>query len=124
MALPWVRLDTAMPRNHKILSLLEQKDGYRAAFAWACCLAYSGEQGTGGFIPRNALPFVHARPTEINKLVEARLLIPTDSGGGWDIHDWAEFQPTTEEHERRSKRARDAAATRWAKQSAQNGAKR
>ena len=116
MALPWVRLDTGMPRNHKILSLLDQKDGFRAAFTYTCALAFSGEQGTGGFIPRSALPFIHARPAEINKLVEARLLDPHDQGGGWDIHDWAEFQPTTEEHAKRSQRAKDAAAIRWAKQ--------
>jgi hypothetical protein len=104
-----------MPRNHKILGILEAKDGYRTAFVWTCSLAYSGEQGTAGFIPRSALPFIHARMVDIDRLVEARLLIPAASGGGWDIHDWAEFQPTTEEHEKRSQRARDAAAVRWAK---------
>lgn len=120
MALPWVRLDTALPRNHKILGLLDAKDGYRTAFVYTCALAYSGEQGTAGFIPRSALPFIHARMVDVNRLVEARLLITEPQGGGWDIHDWAEFQPTTEEHERRSRRAREAAAARWSK----NGAKK
>lgn len=125
MALPWVRLDTAMPRNHKILDVIEQKDGYRAAFIYLAGLSYSGEQGTAGFIPRSALPFIHARKVDVDKLVAARLWISDASGGGWQIHDWAEFQPTTDEHLKRSERARHAAAIRWeGKQAKLNGSKR
>lgn len=125
MALPWVRLDTAMPRNHKILDVIEQKDGYRAAFVYLAALSYSGEQGTAGFIPRSALPFIHARAVDVTKLVAARLFVLSPDGGGWDIHDWAEFQPTTEEHLKRSNRARNAAAVRWAgKQAKLNGVKK
>ena len=120
MGLPWVRLDTAFPRNHKVLGLLDDKDGYRTAFVYTCALAYSGEQGTAGFIPRSALPFIHARQVDVNRLVAARLFICEPRGGGWNVNDWADFQPTTEENERRSQRAKDAAAVRWAK----NGAKK
>jgi hypothetical protein len=48
MPLPWVRLDTSIPRNHKILALLQDKDGYRAFTVYICSMAYSGEQGTAG----------------------------------------------------------------------------
>lgn len=116
MSLPWVRLDTAMPRNHKILSLLLSRDGYRTAFVWTCSLAFCGEQGAGGFVPRSALPYIHARMVDIDRLVEAQLFDPDPDGGGWNIHDWEEYQPTTEENAARSERARHAAAVRWAKQ--------
>lgn len=115
MGLPWVRLDTTLPRNHKILDLLDMRDGHRSAFVYTCALAYSGEQGTGGFIPRSALPFIHARNADIDRLVSVRLLIPDEDGGGWDIHQWADFQLTSEEIEERAKRARNAARVRWAK---------
>lgn len=113
MTLPWVRLDTSMPRNHKILAALPQKDGYRAAFVYCCSLAHSGEQGTAGFIPEEALPFVHARRQDAARLVELGLWEPVP--GGWVIPDWAEFQPTTEQHVARSEKAKKASAARWAK---------
>jgi len=113
MALPWVRLDAGLPRNHKILALLGQKDGHRAAFTYICGLAYAGEQGTDGFIPREALALCHGRQTDAAKLIAVRLwhLDP----GGWLINDWNEFQPSTNEMQERSKRARSAAMARWSK---------
>lgn len=113
MTLPWVRLDTGFPRNHKILALLGGKDGHRTAFAYVCGLSYSGEQGTDGFIPREALPFIHCRPADAQRLVDARLWWAEP--GGWVINGWAEFQPSSDENKRRSDKARLAAAARWDK---------
>ena len=125
MALPWVRLDTAMPRNHKILDVIDSKDGYRTAFVYLAALSFSGEQGTAGFIPRSALPFIHARKVDVDKLVAVRLWSTDPDGGGWEIHDWAEFQPTTDEHRKRSERAKHAASVRWqSKQAKLNGVKK
>lgn len=111
MGLNWVRLDTGFPRNHKTLALLGRRDGHRAALAYLCSLAYAGEQGTDGFIPREALPQIHARPIDARALVEVRLWVAEP--GGWLINDWAEYQPSTFETEQRSKRARAAALSRW-----------
>lgn len=111
MALPWVRLDTSFPRNHKLLSLLQEKDGYRAALAYVCSLSYCGEQGTAGFIPDLALPFVHARKQEAALLVKHGFW--RGMPGGWEIHDWDEFQAAGAEAEKRKKRAQDAAFVRW-----------
>jgi hypothetical protein len=113
MPLPWVKLDNAFPRNHKVLTLLGQKDGHRAIVTYVCGLTYASEQGTDGFIPREALMLCHGRPTEAKKLVEVRLwhLDP----GGWLINDWTEHQPTSQEMEKRSLRARSAAQARWSK---------
>jgi len=109
----WVRLDTAFPRNHKVLALIEAKDGFRAVAAYICGLSYAGEQGTDGFVPRAALPFLHARMTEAKRLCEVNLWHAVD--GGWLINGWSEFQPSTEETQARSVKARTAAAARWGK---------
>lgn len=119
MSLQWVRLDTAFPRNHKVLTLLDERGGKEALFAYVCGLAFSGEQGYDGFIPRAALPFVHAKAADVKKLTEVGLW--HEQAGGWQINDWAEFQPTTEETTKRSQRAREAAAHRWSKKQAKGG---
>jgi len=112
--LAWVRLDTALPRNQKIITLSGMKDGHRAAFVWVCSLTYAGEQGTDGFIPRPALPMVHGRQVDAQKLVEVGLWIPRE--GGWQINDWCEYQQTNAETELRTKKAQIAAAARWGKE--------
>ncbi len=110
MALPWVRLDTQWPQNPKFLMLIEDKK-WRAIAVYFAGLAWSGSQGQAGYIPRAALPMIHGTTKEATELAAVRLWIPAQ--GGWDINDWAEYQPTNEEHEKRSKRARDAANARW-----------
>ncbi len=111
MGLPWVRLDTAIPRNHKILAVLRHKDGRATTFVYVCSLAYAGEQGTDGFIPREALSLIHGRASDAERLVRAGLWLADP--GGWVINDWAEYQPSTEETQLRSKKARAAAMARW-----------
>lgn len=116
MGLPWIRLDTSMPSNPKILGLLTERDGHRAAFVWACCMAYSGGHGTAGFVPREAVPFVHARLSDLRLLVSHGFL--TESAGGWDVNGWAEFQLSDAEMEARREKGRKMAAARWSKKQA------
>jgi hypothetical protein len=113
MGLPWIRLDTSMPDNPKILRLLDYRDGHRAAFVWLCCLTYSGKHGTDGFIPKNAGPFVHGKSTDFARLVavEALKVVP----GGWEIPGWGEFQESSDASKLRRERAQRAAAIRWSK---------
>lgn len=112
MSLKWVRLDTAFPRNHKVLALLGgQKDGHRAAFVYLCGLSYCGEQGTDGFIPKEALMWLHGRPADARSLVSVGLW--REDVGGWLIDGWAEYQPSSTEMETKRKRAQAAAARRW-----------
>jgi hypothetical protein len=110
MGLPWVRLDTQWPHNPKFLQLADDKK-WRAIAVYMGGLAWAGAQGQSGFIPTYALPMIHATKKEAAELVDVALWIPAQ--GGWDINDWAEYQPTTEENERRSERARTAAQKRW-----------
>lgn len=91
---PWVRFDTSLPDNPKILALCALKDGRGAAFVYCCGLAYAGKHSTDGFIPREALPRLHGRPADADKLVDVGLW--AEQLGGWDIHGWAEYQQATE----------------------------
>jgi hypothetical protein len=113
VALPWVRLDTQWFANPKFLHLISDRK-HRAITAYFAGLAWSGGQGQAGYVPRAALPMIHATTKDADDLSAVRLWVPDE--GGWQINDWSEYQPTNEEHERRSQRARDAAAVRWGKQ--------
>jgi hypothetical protein len=113
MGLPWVRLDTGFPMNPKILGLVEDRQ-WRPIVTYIAGLAYSGQQGTDGFIPAGALAFIHATKRDAQALVDAGLWRPCP--GGWEVPGWAEFQPSTEESQKRKKKAQDAAAARWRKQ--------
>ena len=110
--LPWIRLDTGLPNNPKILGLIADRR-HRAIVGYICALAWSGGQGTDGYLPRVALPYVHLDPVSGGWLEDANLLIP--SLGGWVINDWAEYQQTTVETAERSAKAQAAARIRWDK---------
>ena len=113
--LEWVRLDTAFPRNPKILEL-EYMNAWRAITVYVCGLAYSGEQGLDGFIPDRAMRTVYATKKEIEQLLEVGLWHRDDRGGGYDINDWHDYQPSAEQAERRREKARNAAEERWKKE--------
>ena len=110
-SLSWVRLDCAFPRNHKVLALLLERGGDRAVLRYTFALTYCGEQGTDGFIPRECLPMIHSNKRDMAALVAAGMLV--EIAGGWQIPDWAEYQPTSAETAARSERAKAAAAKRW-----------
>lgn len=112
MGLPWVRLDTQWPHNPKFLMLVEDKK-WRAIAVYMAALGYSGVHGTDGYVPAIALTMLHGTKREAGDLVEVGLWRPAQAG--WDINGWAEFQPSSAETEERSKKAREAAQIRWAK---------
>lgn len=110
MGLPWVRLDTSLPTNPKVLELVEAKR-HKAAFGYVCGITYAGLHGTDGFIPAGALPFIHVTKAEARQLVEVGLWVPV--AGGWLINGWDEFQVSDAAAKQRRERAQKAAAKRW-----------
>ena len=118
MGLPWIRLDTSMPDNPKLLGLLTEKEGHRAAFVWLCAMSYSGKHGTDGFIPREAVVRINGRTSDMALLVAAGFLsiLP----GGWEISSWDEFQISDEDTKKRRSKAQHAASVRWSKREAGN----
>ena len=92
--LPWVRLDTTFYENPKILALLAERDGYRAAVVYVSALAYAGGHGTDGLIAAYALPRVHGRKADADRLVRHGLWDAVERG--WQIHDYAQLQQTSD----------------------------
>jgi hypothetical protein len=86
---------------------------WRAIAVYMAGLGWTGAQGQNGYIPAFALPMLHGTRKEAQELVEVGLWDLAQ--GGWDVHDWAEYQPSTEEHVKRSNKARQAAQARWHK---------
>src|SRR6185437_16440292 len=98
------------------------KDGHRAGLVYICSLGYSGAHGTDGFIPREALPFIHGRQADANRLVMHGFW--REQPGGWLINGWNEFQESNAETQERRKRAQAAAMARWDGHEPVSGAER
>ena len=92
MALPWVRLDSHIGSHDKILALLADPSPKRwqAAFSYVCAIGWSGDQGTDGWVPTTALPFVHGNTTTGRLLVKYGLW--DEELTGWRIRNFAERQ--------------------------------
>lgn len=103
MSLPWVRLDAGFYANPKVVGLVDDRQ-HQALNLYVFALAYSGQHGLGGYIPKSALRVLHATPKHATQLVDAGLWHETE--GGWDINGWTEFQPSPDEVLRRRQRAK------------------
>lgn len=110
--LKWIRLETTMFENPKLLYLQEDKH-YRTIVAHLQGMCYSGRHGLAGFVPKASLRIIGATVVDANRLVSTGLWRPAP--GGWEINGWNEYQLASEEAERRSDKAKKAAAARWAK---------
>lgn len=118
MGLPWVRLDTGWPTNHKVLALLgEGPRGKSAAVVYIGGLCYSGEHGLDGFIPAYVLPVIHGTKKEADLLVDHGFwsVAVGGDGTGWQVESWGDYQESNAETAARSERARQAAMRRWSK---------
>jgi hypothetical protein len=111
MALNWIRLDVNLLRNRKIMTLLSLNGGERALLLFIFGLCYCGEQGTAGAIPAVALPSLRGSSRLAALLVSVGLWEEVPQG--WEVHDFADYQPITMAALQRSERARTAARARW-----------
>jgi hypothetical protein len=109
--LKWIRLETSMFENPKLLYLQEDKQ-YRTVVAYLQSMCYSGRHGLAGFVPKAALRVIGATAADANRLVTEGLWLPAP--GGWSINGWDEYQLSNDEALRRSEKAKKAAAARWA----------
>lgn len=110
----WVRVEVGILRNPKTLELLGERGGDHAFCVYVFSLGYAAEQGTSGFIPKLALESIRGTDRSVNLLVQVGMW--RECPGGWDVNDYAEYQPTDEAARARSARAKKAADARWKKQ--------
>lgn len=102
----WVRLADDFPHHPKILQA-----GPLAGWLWACGLAYANRYATDGFIPSaqvRLLADLEAAERHARRLVDVGLW--EVAKGGYQIHDFATYQPSAEE----VRRDRESAARRQA----------
>lgn len=105
----WFKADDQLPFHPKVLAA-----GNAAMGLWIRAGTWSSSQLTDGFIP-TAIASAMANECDADALVDANLWDRVD--GGYQFHDWADFQPSAEEE--REKRAarkragRKGAAARW-----------
>lgn len=105
----WVRVDTGALRHRKLYSLTTRHP--RAVVGWLGGLLLAGEQESDGFIADDQLELTTARRTDARLLVDRGLWLPVD--GGWQIHDWADYQPSTPTAKQRAAWGREGARKRW-----------
>ncbi|QBC86361.1 hypothetical protein [Mycobacterium avium] len=112
----WIRLETTMFENPKLLYLKEDKQ-HKIIIIHLEGMCYSGRHGLAGYIPKAALRIIGATQSDANKAVAAGLWSPAP--GGWTVNDWDQYQLVDEEAQKRSEKAQNAARARWGK--ARNG---
>jgi hypothetical protein len=110
MPMPWARMDNNWQTNHKFVALAAERQYHAITVYWGG-VAHCSAQGLGGFIPAAVLRIIWGTPRIAATLIEVGLWEPVD--GGWQIHDWDEYQLSDTEVADRRKRARNAAMIRW-----------
>lgn len=110
--LRWIRLETAIFENPKLLYLQEDKQ-YRTIVSYLQGMCYSGRHGLDGFVPKAALRIIGATAGDADRLVVEGLWNPAP--GGWSVNGWDEYQLSNGESLARSEKAKKAAAVRWSR---------
>lgn len=105
----WFKADDQLPFHPKVLAA-----GNAAMGLWIRAGTWSSSQLTDGFIP-TAIASAMANECDADALVDANLWDRVN--GGYQFHDWADFQPSAEEErakrEARKRAGRKGAAARW-----------
>lgn len=115
--LKWIRLETTLFENPKLLYLQEDKQ-HKTILIHLQGMCYSGRHNLAGYIPKAALRLLGATLADAHRLVTSGLWEPAP--GGWTVNDWDEYQLADDDAQKRSEKAQKAAAARWDK--VRNGA--
>ena len=97
-----------------------------ATALWLRAGSWSGQQRTDGFVPRVMLPMFRSTEAAVDELVTVGLWEPESLDGvdGYRFHDWADYQPMSDEDELRRKRSeagRKGMERRWGKRRRESG---
>lgn len=106
----WIRLQTTMFENPKILNLKDEKQ-WKAIVAHLEAMCYSGRNALAGYVPATAIRLLHISQSDVQRLIAEGLWKPAP--GGYEIHGWSEFQLADADAIARSEKAKKAAGVRW-----------
>lgn len=101
--MPWFKVDDALAFHMKALAA-----GNRALGLWVRAGSWSMQQLSDGFVPSGIVPALGGNHEDVGALVEAGLWHVTE--GGWQFHDWAEYQPTRAQLEAEREATRERVA--------------
>jgi len=98
--MPWVRIDDAAMTHPKVIGLSD-----KAFRLWVWGLAYCQQHLTDGYIPLAAIKAASVLRVA-SQLVQARLWDVREAGG-WDVHDYTDWNDSREEVNDKRTRARE-----------------
>lgn len=101
--MPWFKVDDQLHSHPK-----GRRAGLPALGLWAMCGSWSMAYKTDGFVPDWVVTGWSNGRKLADQLVAASLWEPSNRNGedGWEFHDWADFQPTSDEIEKERESAR------------------
>ena len=102
--MPWFKVDDTLHSHPKA-----RRAGLDAMGLWALCGAHSMQYKLDGFTPEWFVSSWRSGVRLAARLVDAGLWRPAERDGekGWEFHDWADYQPTSDEIERDREMARE-----------------
>ena len=108
----WFKVDDSFFSNPKTAML---SDG--ATALWLRSGSWSAQQLTDGFIPARMVPMFRGSDDSVSELCDAGLWEYDDERGGYQFHDWSDYQPDGEEvdalRRKRSEAGKRGANRRW-----------
>lgn len=98
--MPWFKVDDALSMHPKAFAA-----GNTALGLWVRAGSWAMQHLTDGFIPSNVVAALGGQWDDTAALVNARLWHQAD--GGFQFHDWEEYQPTREQIEAERAKTRE-----------------
>jgi len=102
----WFKADDRIMEHHKFVSA-RAKGGHRVIGVWFHAGTWANGQMTDGFIPRSWATLNNA-VNEAEILVEVGLWDEDASRDGWQMHDYADYQPLKAELAAKSEQKRSS----------------
>ena len=101
----WFKADDRIMEHHKFITA-RAKGGHSVIGVWFHAGTWANGQMTDGFIPESWALLNNAE-NEAQILVEVGLWVE-DSRGGWQMHDYSDYQPSRADLEAKSQQKRTA----------------
>ena len=100
----WFKMDDSFPSHPKVLGI-PRRDRLAAVGLWTLAGGWCAKQLTDGYLAAHMVEEIGASPRLASTLVEVGLWEVSE--GGFQFHDWADYNPTREEVESERESARE-----------------
>jgi hypothetical protein len=114
--MPWLKVDDGFPSHEKVMALSEGPCRGDAIALWTFCGCWSSHALREGFVPNGVVRAYAFHPEAASELVRVKLWVAAE--GGYQFHDWADYQPSAAQVEERRRAGAERKARSRAKLSA------